>query len=191
MRRVVTALVLVSVVGALVACSSGSPTTTTGTPVPAAGTVVPAATSGAANPSGDILSPLPASTPVEAFPTDAASVPQAVLDDLAAHKPMLIFFYDPTTHVSAGQRTEINAVMKKYAGAIQLVSFDYTTGVPVGSSTATLPAEIDKAERMTGLLKIDTTPYIVFVNANGLITFRFAGFVDRGLIEREVMRATQ
>jgi len=44
---------------------------------------------------------------------------------------------------------------------------------------------------MVGLLKINTTPYIVFVNANGQITYRFAGFVDRGLIEREIMRATQ
>ena len=192
MRRVVTALVLVSVAVALVACSSGSPTTTAGTPVPAVGgAVVPAAAPAVGNPTGDILSPLPSSTPVQAFPTDPASVPQVVLDNIKARKPMVLFFYDPTTRVSDDQRTEINVVLNKYVGAIELVSFDYTTGIPVGSATATLPAEIDKAERMVGLLKISTTPYIVFVNANGQITFRFAGFVDRGLIEREVMRATQ
>jgi len=192
MRRVVTALVLVSVAVALVACSSAGPTTTTSAPVPASGgAVVPATAPAAGNPTGDILSPVPASTPVQAFPTDPASVPQVVLDNLAAHKPMLVFFYDPGTHVSDDQRTEINAALKKYIGAIELVSFDYTTGVPVGSATTTLPAEIDKAERMVGLLKINTTPYIVFVNANGQITYRFAGFVDRGLIEREIMRATQ
>ncbi len=192
MRRVVTALVLVAVAAALVACSSGTPTATTGTPVPAAGGTVVVGQTPAANPSGDVLSPLPVSTPVQAFPTDPASVPQVVLDNLTAHKPMLVYFFDPTTHVSDDQRDEINAVMTKYAGTIKLVSFDYTTGIPVaGSTTTTLPAEIDKAERMVGLLKINTTPYIVFVNASGQITFRFAGFVDRGLLEREVMRATQ
>ena len=192
MRRVVTALVLVSVAVALVACSSGSPTTTAGTPVPATGgAVVPVTAPAAGNPTGDVLSPIPAGTPVQAFPTDPASVPQVVLDNLTAHKPMLLFFYDPSTHVSGDQLTEINVVLNKYVGAIELVSFDYTTGIPVGSATTTLPAEIDKAERMVGLLKINTTPYIVFVNASGQITFRFSGFVDRGLIEREVMRATR
>ena len=188
MRRVFTALVLVMVAMSMVACSSG-PTTPaeTGTPVPAAGTVVaPAAPAG----NGDILSPLAVNSP-DVFPTDPASVPQAVIDNLTAKKPMLVFWHDPSTNVSADQRTEINAVLKKYAGQITLVSFDYTAGIPTGSMTTTLPIEIDKAERMTGLIKVTTTPYMVFVNANGQITFRFSGFVDRGLIEREVMRATQ
>jgi len=189
MRRVVTALVLAMVAGSLVACSSPAPEA--GTPVPAAGVTPPAVTPAATTPQGDVLSPQPSSVPVMKFPTDAASVPQAVLDNLAAGKPMLVYWYDPTTNVASEQRTEINAVLKKYVGAITLVSFDYTKGIPVGSLTATLPIEIDKSERMTGLLDVSTTPYIVFVDASGQITHRFAGYVDRGLIEREVMRATQ
>lgn len=191
MRRVVTALVVVMVAGTLVACSTPSTPTTTGTPVPAAGVTSPVAAPAAVAAGGDVLSPQPASTPVQKFPTDVASVPQAVLDNLAARKPMLVFWYDPTTSVSTGQRTEINAAIKDYAARITLVAFDYTTGIPVGSSTSTLPAEIDKAERMTGLLKVNTTPYLVFVDASGQITGRFAGYVDRGLIEREVIRAIQ
>ena len=191
MRRVVTALVLVMVAGTLIACSGGDPAATTpGTPVPAAGVTPPAAAQPAA-PQGDILSPLPASTPVQMFPTDPASVPKAVLDNLTARKPMLVYWFDPTTAVATDQRAEINAVLGKYVGAIRFISFDYTTGIPVGSLVTSLPVEIDKAERMTGLLKINTTPYIVFVDASGQITHRFSGFVDRGLIEREVMRATQ
>lgn len=190
MRRFVTALVLVMVAGSLIACSSGTPADTTGTPVPATG-VTPPAAAPAATAQGDILSPLPTSTPTQQFPTDASNVPQSVLDNLTARKPMLVFWFDPTTNVSTGQRTEIDAVLKKYAGEIELVSFDYTTGIPVGGTSVKLPTEIDKAERMTALLKVNTTPYIVFVDANGQITHRFAGFVDRGLIEREVMRATR
>jgi len=150
----------------------------------------PAAAPAAPAGNGDVLSPLPANTP-DVFPTDAASVPKAVIDNLTAKKPMLVFWYDPSTNVSDDERDEIDAVLKKYAGLITLVSFDYTVGIPEGSASTTLPAEIDKAERMTGLLKVTTTPYLVFVNANGQITWRFSGFVDRGLIEREVMRATR
>jgi hypothetical protein len=193
MRRFVTALVLVMAAVSLIACSSGSSTTTTqtGTPVPAAGgSSLPAATTAPGGASGDVLSPLAVNSP-DVFPTDAASVPAAVIDNLKAKKPMIVFWYDPTTDVSADQRTEIDAVLKKYAGSITLVTFDYTVGVPTGSTSTTLPTEIDKAERMTGLVKVTTTPYIVFVNSAGQITFRFSGFVDRGLIEREVMRATQ
>jgi hypothetical protein len=190
MRRVVAALVLVMVAVSIVACASGGTAPTeTGTPVPVAGT--PAAQAPAAPAANaDVLSPLAVNAP-DVFPTDPASVPQAVIDNLKAKKPMVVFWYDPSTHVSKDQRTEIDAVLGKYAGAITLVSFDYTVGIPSGSLTTTLPPEIDKAERMTGLLKVTTTPYIVFVNANGQITFRFSGYVDRGLIEREVMRATQ
>lgn len=188
MRRVVIALVLIMVAVSLVACSSGGATSTTDTQVPATGATPPAATPAAAPAQGDNLSPLPSSASA-AFPTDPASVPQAVLDDLVAHKPMLVFWFDPTTNVSTDQRAEIDVVLKKYVGAIELVSFDYTSGIPVGGST--LPAEIDKSERMTGLLNVNTTPYIVLVDSNGQITHRFAGFVDRGLLEREVLRATQ
>jgi hypothetical protein len=171
----------------LVACASSS-TPEAGTPVPATGGSTQLAA--APNPNADILSPLPGGAP-EPFPTDATSIPKTVLDNLAAKEPMLIFWYDPTTYVSDDQRTEIDAVLKDYAGQIKLFVFDYTAGIPVGSTTTSLPAEIDKAERMTDLLRVNTTPYIVFVDGNGTITYRFAGFVDRSLLRREVMRATQ
>jgi hypothetical protein len=190
MRRVVTALLVVMVAGSLAACSSDTTSNTAGTPVPASGVTPPLVAVPVATP-GDILSPLPASKPVQSFPTDAASVPQAVLDNITAHKPMLVFWYDPTTSTSTDQRVEIDAVLKKYVGAIELVTFDYTAGIPSGSTATSLGAEIDKSERMTSLLRINTTPYIVFVDASGQITGRFAGFVDSGLIEREVMRATR
>jgi hypothetical protein len=157
--------------------------------VPAAG-AAPAAGTAAPDANADVLSPLAGGAPMP-FPTDAAGIPKSVLDNLAAKKPMLIFWYDPTTRVSHDQRTEIDAALDQFAGEITLFAFDYTSGIPVGSATTSLPAEIDKAERMTQLLKVSTTPYIVFVNANGVITFRFAGFVDRTLLKREVMRATQ
>ena len=191
MRRVVTALALVMATVALAACS-GSPTagttsgTTAGTPVPAS-TAPAAGTAVAAN--TDILSPTQPVTPGEMFPTDPASVPQAILDNLAAKKPMLVYFYDPTTQVATDQRRSINSAISKYRGEIELMTFNYTAGL--GSTATTLPAELAKAELMTGLLKVNTTPYMVFVDRYGRITYRFAGFIDSGLLEREVLRATE
>lgn len=192
MRRLTAALIVLMVAATLGACASAAPDEGA-TPVP---TTVGAPAAAAAkagetpDPNGDVLSPLPGGAGV-AFPTDAASIPTVVLDNLNAKKPMLIFWYDPTTNVSKEQRTEIDSVMETYAGSIALFSFDYTTGLPSGTGAAALPPEIDKAERMTGLLGVSTTPYIVFVNSAGQITFRFSGFADRSLIKREVMTATK
>ena len=191
MRRVVTALVLVMAAGTLAACSA-APTadnttgTTSGTQIPAA--TAPAAPSQAAT-GNDILSPTEVVAAGETFPTESASVPKAVLANLAAKKPMLVYFYDPTTHVAADQRKEINAAIKKYRGTIELVTFNYTAAL--ASKDASLPAELNKAELMTGLLNVHTTPYMIFVDRYGRVTYRFAGFTDRKLLEREVLRATE
>jgi len=114
-----------------------------------------------------------------------------VLDKLAAKQPMLMYWYDPTSLVSKDQRAEIDAVMKRYRGTIDLVTFDYTVGLKKPSVSATLPPEVAKSELMTSLLNVHTTPYVLFVDGSGRITYRFAGFVDRGLLERETLRATQ
>jgi hypothetical protein len=200
MRRVVTALTLVVAAVALAACSSAptssapNPTTTAANSAPVA--AAQAAASGSsgqpanANSSGDILSPVQVVAPGEMFPTDPASVPQAVLDNITAKMPMLVFVYDPTTNVAADERKEINAAISKYRGEIQLMTFNYRAGV-VASTTTSLPPEVAKAELMVGLLKVNTTPYIVFVDRYGRVTYRFAGYVDRDLLEREVQRATE
>jgi len=190
MRRVVTALIIVMVGSALAACG-GAPADngTTGTPaVTPTATPAPAAP---AAPQGDINSPTQTVVPNEMFPTDPAGVPSSVLTALAAKRPLLVYFYDPTTNVSKDQRREIDRTMKKYRGTIDLIALDYTRGiVPPGSNMA-LDAETQKLSLLSAALKVNTTPYIVFVDAYGRITYRFAGFTDRILLGREVLRATQ
>lgn len=190
MRRVVTALVLIVAAGSLVACGGGTDTATTGTPVPAA-SPVPVTPAVAQAPSGDILSPTETVSPTEMFPSDPVSVPQTIIDKLAAKRPFIVYWYDPTTRAGSDQRREISAVMKKYKDDIALVGFDFTLGLTQGASGAILPPEVDKAARMTGSLRIDTTPYVMFVDAYGRITYRFSGIADRKLLEREVLRATR
>jgi hypothetical protein len=190
MRRVVTALVIVTAAFALAACSSGAPTaSTTGTPA-APVAVVPAAPVAPVNTSGDILSPTETVVPGEMFPTDPSTVPSSVLTVLSAKKPMLVFWYDPTTQVAADQRKAIDTAIRKSPSPITLLALDYTIGLPSDNTTATLPLQTQKLELLAAALRVNTTPYILFVDRYGRITYRFAGFTDWRLLEREVLRAT-
>jgi len=191
MRRVVTGLVMLMVAMALVACSAPADTGTAGTP--AAGTpVVPAVTGTNAAPSGDVLSPTQTVGVNDMFPTDVGTVPTAIAADLTAKKPMLVFYYDPTLKASDDQRDEIDRAMKKYRGTIDLFALDFTKGIlPSGASSTTLNPETQKVELLSAALGITTTPYIVLVDSSGRVVYKFAGFVDRQLLTREILRATE
>ena len=106
---------------------------------------------------------------------------------------MLMFFYDPSALVSNDERIEIDSVMDKYRGTLDLLTFDYTAGLPgvLPATQTTATKEIQKAALMTAALKVHLTPYVLFVDRFGRITYRFAGYVDRGLLEREALRATK
>jgi hypothetical protein len=194
MRRVVTAFVIVMVASALAACGAAPADTTgtTGTPA-AAGVPAAAAAAAPAAPaaSADIYSPTQTVTPGELFPTDASTVPSAVLAVSSTKVPMLVFWYDPTSKVTADQRSAVKATIKKYSGSIRLVSLDYTVGLASGVTSATLDAQTQKVELLAAALNVKTTPYILFVDRYGRIVYRFAGYVDSMLLNREALRAIQ
>ena len=193
MRRVVTVITIVMFALALAACSAppaDTGTTGTGTGTPAA--VVPAAPAPAvAAPSGDTLSPTQTITPGEMLPTDQTIVPASIMANVTAKKPMLILWVDPTTHVAKSARGSANLAVKKYRGSIELVVLDYTAGLSSNAASATLDLETQKIELFTAALRVNTTPYMVFVDQNGRITYRFAGWTDKDLLAREVLRATE
>ncbi|MCL4554504.1 MAG: hypothetical protein M1617_03555 [Actinobacteria bacterium] len=162
-------------------------------PAPAA----PAPVDPAAAPTPD-LSPRPTQAFVP-FPTDVNLVPQVILDRLETDQPMLIFFFDPAQRTTDDQRTEIEAVMEDYRGVIDLVTFDVGRFVTTSESGAitlkpgiTEDESADKVARLMSAenLNVTATPYIIFVDDQGHITYRFQGFVDRTLIDRETSRAT-
>jgi hypothetical protein len=198
MRRVVTALIIATVALVLAACGSAPTTSTSDTPAvipvtqPAnAGNTGQSGTPGpGAAASGDIYSPTQTVIPTQMLSIDAAIVPASVLANVAAKKPMLIFWYDPTTKVTTDQVKEITAALKKYTGMIDLVSLDYTVGIASGAASSTIDAATQKVELFAASLGINTTPYTVFTDQYGRITYRFAGIVDKGLLTREVLRAT-
>jgi thioredoxin-related protein len=195
MRRVVTVITLLLVALALAACSSApADTGTTGTAgAPASGVpVAPAAVAPAvAAASGDILSPTQTVTPGEMLPTDQTIIPATIMANITGKKPMLILWVDPTTKVAHDARVSANSAVSKYRGEIQLVVLDYTDGLSSNAASATLDPETQKIELFTAALRVNTTPYMVFVDKFSRITYRFAGWTDKDLLRREVLRAIQ
>jgi hypothetical protein len=199
MRRLVVALVLAALVAGLTACSGGGESGTTSStgsnaaapaaaaPPPPGGGAAPEVASGGTN----TLSPREESTGT-AFPTDGPMVPRLVSSRVKAKQPMLVLFYDPDQLSTKDERREINAAMKGYRGLIDIVELDTTSALP---DPVTGAVNKDSLAQQTALLaqnlKVGFTPYLVFVDRNGVITGRYRGYVDRGLIEREIIRATQ
>jgi hypothetical protein len=187
MRRLFAAVLLVTVAVSLAACGGGA-ATDTGTAANAVAAPEVAVPAGTIDPNLDALSATQ-TVANEPFPQDPKSTPAAVLSRLGNKQPMLLFFYDDTQTITKDQRTEIDAVVKKYAGLIDLLSYDLNSGLPGGASEG--DPEMQKVMETAGKIKVGFTPYMLFVDRYGRITGRFSGFADRGLLEREVLRASQ
>jgi hypothetical protein len=186
MRRTVAVLALVLIAVTLSACggdTAAPPNATSSTaPPPAA---VPPGTAPVAAPT-DLMSPTE-TVSNEAFPTAVEGVPTVILDLLGSKQPILLFFYDSKQLITPEQRAEVDVVIKKYRGLITLVAYDIRAE-SAAAGTSRDP-EIQKALDLAGLLGVKHTPYVLIVDRYGRVTGRFAGYIDRKLIEREVLRA--
>ncbi|MBN1193046.1 MAG: hypothetical protein JXA36_05090 [Coriobacteriia bacterium] len=182
MRRILVAVLAASLVLTLAACGGGGeeePATTEtpadAAPVVAEGVVEPEAADRSAN-DGDIEPML--------FPEFVnIEMPVVIREKLDAGRPMLIFFYDDAQQVTATSRVEVDVVMNDYRGLVDLLTFS------VGGDAAdpnTLAAVAYANE-----LGATSTPYIIIVDEGGWITWRCRGFAERGVIEREVERASR
>lgn len=192
MRRFVVALVMVMVAASLAACGGGGGSGSSTAPQTIA--PAPAAAEASVPVSPDKLSPTQTVQPYANFPTaERSQVPTSVLDKLAAKTAFILYWFDPTMQVTKDQNREFNAIMPKYRGLIELESIDYTQAISEAATSAAGAAALPstKYALMTGLLRVNTTPYVMFVDRFGRITYRYAGFVDRTLLEREILRATQ
>lgn len=186
MRRIIAAVVVASCALALVGCGGGggAGTAQQGQAQPPA--EQPAAPSGQQEPQVIDRSPVETPTAVP-FPSKlSTALPEAVQSKLDAGRPMLLFFYDAAEPETKEQRAEIDAVLSKYRGLIDLVTFDVTLPSSGSPSDA-----VKRAATFATDLGVKSTPYIIVVDSGGYITWRWLGFVDRDVIEREVLRATQ
>jgi hypothetical protein len=192
MRRLVAALVLATVAISVVGCGGGED--------PGAVMVVPAATSTAGagtqekTPLEDTLSPTQTISPdQEAYPepwtAPVSRTPKAIQKRLDDHQPMLIVFIDSKQRITKDQKNEISAVMEDYGDLVDVLYYDVASVVP-GSHEPT-DTEAAKAASLATEMRVSFLPYLLFVDQFGRITWRFNGYVDRKLIEREVLRATK
>jgi hypothetical protein len=122
------------------------------------------------------------------LPNSAQSTPKSILDRLAAHQPMLILFYDPEQSTTDGERSEVQTATAKYRGLIDTLEFDVSAALPGSTSNSSTAGQV---ALMTQDLKIGFTPYIILVDRRGIMTARYRGFVDSGILQREILRATQ
>jgi len=182
MRRIVVAVLAVGLALSMAGCGGGDPETTETTP-PAA---TPAAGTPAETPVLTDRSPVEQGAP-EPFPSlEGTTVPEMLAAKLQAGRPLLVFFYDRTELETKPQRAEIDDVLSEYRGLIDLVTFD------VGATTGGVATDGAKqAVALANGLRVSSTPYIIIVDGNGFITWRWLGYVDREIINKEVLRATE
>jgi len=202
MRRLIVVGFAVVMVLSLVGCGGGDDTATEEVAVQTQGTAVPspagAAPAESAGPT-NTLSPQEKQV-FEPFPTDEEVLTAEVKQRLEAKRPMLLYFYDATQKTTNDQRAEIDTVLAEYRGLIDLVSYDVSKYVSTDASGVVTPKpgmEDDiTAQQVATLLGSDYldvtfTPYIVFVDRQGYITWRVRGWVDSALLEPQVLRATE
>ena len=104
-------------------------------------------------------------------------------EKLDARRPMLILFYDKGQTVTKDLRAEVDAVIEEYRGLIDLVTFDVSGG---GDPKAAEDAIVYATE-----LGVQGTPHVLIVDRGSFITWQWKGYVERGVLEREVERVTR
>ncbi len=181
MRRTAVALVFALIVLTLVGCGGAAKPET----VEPTTTQQPTAPAIAVEPVID-RSPIESGYPAPFPAMKDIALPEAVQQKLDAKRPMLLFFYDSAQEISAPQRGEVDAVMREYRGLIDLVTFDVTSGKAAAPGDAAQAAAAFAAQ-----LDIKSTPYIMLVNQDGVVTWRWLGYVDSEIIGREVLSATE
>lgn len=184
MRRIIVAVLAVGLALSVTGCGGGADEATT-TETPATPAPAPAAAA-VAVPTVTDRSPVESGTP-EAFPSlEGTTVPETVASKLQSGRPLLLFFYDKNELETKTQRAEVDAVLTEYRGLIDLVSFDIGATKNGGATDAAKQAVV-----LANGLRVSSTPYIIIVDGNGFITWRWLGYVDREIINKEVLRATE
>jgi hypothetical protein len=192
MRRAVVVLIAAALALTLAGCSSSSSSSST------------PATDAAATPPPPVAAPVAVAPNLSdnepdvfsAFPTDTV-VPTPLRQDIQAKQPTVLFFYDGSQNTSTEDRKVIKLVMDSNRGLADLFTFDLGKHLPGNASS---PVSVDssfakdttyqQSVQVARLLGVSETPYIVITDNQGYITWKFRGLVDRDVLERQVLRAS-
>lgn len=184
MRRIVVALVAALLALTLVGCGGGGDAEESATTEEAPAAAAPAATTPeepgfVLDRSANDFDSLP--VPFPSFSTTAT--PAVFQEKLDAGRPMLILFHDDRQDVTDDLRAEVDVVMNDYRGLVDLITFDLSGAADGGDALA--------AVTYASELGVNSTPYVIIVDRGGFMTWRSKGFAERGVLKREVERATR
>jgi hypothetical protein len=199
MRRLVAAIVVLSLALALTGCGGGGAEPTSSTAAPASATsnaggsgttMLPDIANRSANETSTFL-PFP----------KGASVPADLRQKVVVDKqPTLIYFYDSTQQVSKEVRVTIDAVRSENRGLVDLVAYDigkYATvnsagTISISPQFAKDPSAVSAVELARDpAIGVTFTPFIVLTDGQGYIIYKNQGLIDYAFLEREVQRAAR
>lgn len=191
MRRLVAVIVVALFALSLAGCGGGGGGDAATETSPTAGAAGTPAESTATSSSTEVtVGPV-----FEPFPVDKMTPPE-ITRRLDARQPMLIFFVDPNQNETDIARDQIEEVISKNGDLVDLVEYDVTKYSSVDSSGA---ITIDSSElasdtpnqqalSLAKALKIASTPYMILVDDQGYVIYRFRGFLDPDMLERQFQR---
>jgi len=185
---IVAAAVLLAV--GLVGCGGGSSETSQPTDVPV---VDPSAESSASAETSDTVSEGEVFYP---FPV-SDTTPASIRSGIESGDPMILLFVDTDQKVTDDVKKQINAVVKD--NDIDLYTFnvgEYATvdaegRVEVDNEALKADPAGQALVATARELGIAFVPFTVVVDYQGQVVFKHVGFIDAGLLERQVMRAVE
>lgn len=190
MRKVV--IVAVAVVLALGLAGCGGGTEETAVPIDASAPAAGAETSASAETSdtaseGEVFYPFPVTE----------ETPASIKSALDNGEPMILLFFDADQKVTDDVRKQINTAAKE--AEIDLYTFnmgEYATvdaeGMIEVDEEALKADPAGQALVATAReLGVAFVPFTVIVDYQGQVVFKQAGFIDAGLLERQVTRAVE
>lgn len=198
MRRLVVPLFVALLAFALVGCGGGeepAAETPATTPPPAA----PSAAVSAADLENITLSSESQEFSVPQFPFPEGEFVNADIQKrLDEKRPMIIFFIDAEQQETDDLRKEVDQVMKKNAGMIDLIIYDlgkYTSvggvgNISVDESTLTSDKAAARVYTLADKLGVTSAPAVVVVDDQGFVIWRHRGLFESALLDRQVVRTT-
>lgn len=199
-RRLVVAALVALLAFSLVGCGGGGEEQPAETPTDQAAVPPPAPVTapGAEGDAAIADRSVEESITFEPFPT-GEFVPVEIRKRLQAKpkQPMLLFFFDDDQLETDDARIEINAAVKENRGSIDLISYDlgeFTSIDDKGRAsvvdTDSLSAD-EKGKQVIELareLDVSFTPYVILVDDQGYMIFRWRGYISSEMLGRQIAR---
>jgi len=127
------------------------------------------------------------------------SLPDEITENLANKQAMILFFYNGDQKVTDDARKQVEKVANDNTGMVNLIEYNLGKATSVDSAGAITvdPSVLKDDEKLAAAislareLKVTGTPYTVVIDDQGLMIFTAKGYLDAGLLDRQIERAAQ